>query len=82
MTEEKIREIIERAGHIRVSATKEELETAEFLALQCRAMGLDTHLESFRVPVTRIEEAHLYANGKEIPCRGYELCIQKRSGHR
>ena len=74
MKTEHIQKIIDDLGHIRVSATKEEKYTAEYLAEECRAMGLEARVETFEVPVTTIHEAHLYADGKEVPCRGYELC--------
>ena len=74
MKTEHIQKIIDDLGHIRISASKEEKYTAEYLAEECRAMGLNARVETFEVSVTTIHEAHLYANGKEIPCTGYEFC--------
>ena len=74
MNLEHIRKIIDEAGHIRVSATREEYETAEYLVRECEAMGIPARIEAFPVPVTEIHEAHLWADGTEIPCTGYELC--------
>lgn len=75
MRKEDIQEIIDDIGHIRISASKEEKYTAEYLRDAALKLGAEkAYVEPFEVPVTTIHKAVLSADGKEIPCKGYELC--------
>ncbi|MBR0130217.1 MAG: M28 family peptidase [Firmicutes bacterium] len=74
MTQREIQKIINDVGHIRISASKEEKWTAEYLAETARKLGAEARVEAFDVPVTTINSAKLIADGKEVPCKGYELC--------
>ncbi|MCR4606944.1 MAG: Zn-dependent exopeptidase M28 [Oscillospiraceae bacterium] len=74
MIQREIQKIIKDAGHIRVSASKEEKWTAEYLAEKARALGAEARVEPFEVAVTKINDAHLYADGKEVACKAYECC--------
>ena len=56
------------------SGTPEELRAAEYLKARCEELGAPARLESFPVPMGEIEEAHVFADGKEIPCRGFFCC--------
>ena len=56
------------------SGTPEELRAAEYLKARCEELGVPARLESFPVPMGEIEEAHVFADGKEIPCRGFFCC--------
>ncbi len=69
-----IRKILRDTDFIHTSGTPEELKVAEYLKAQCEAMGAKTWLESFPVEMSDMREAHLMADGKEIPCEGYRLC--------
>ena len=59
---------------VRRSGTPEELRAAEYLKARCEELGVPARLESFPVPMGEIEEAHVFADGKEIPCRGFFCC--------
>jgi Zn-dependent M28 family amino/carboxypeptidase len=75
MRKEDIQKIIDDIGHIRISASKEEKYTAEYLRDAALKLGAEkAYVEPFEVPVTTIHKAVLSADGKEIPCKGYELC--------
>ncbi len=56
------------------SGTVEELRVAEYLKARCEALGVSAHLESFPVPMGEIEEAHVFADGREIPAKGLFCC--------
>lgn len=56
------------------SGTPEELRVAEYLKSRCEALGVAANLEPFSVPMGEIEEAHVYADGKEIPAKGCFCC--------
>ena len=56
------------------SGTPEELRVAEYLRDRCEALGAKAHLESFPVTMADIKEAHVYADGKEIPAKGLFCC--------
>lgn len=64
------------------SGTKEELQVAGYLKMQCENMGVPTQIEGFRVAMGDIEEVHLYADGEEITCKAFpaaEAVWQKES---
>ena len=56
------------------SGTPEELRVAEYLKAQCEALGVPARIEAFPVAMGEIEEAHVWADGKEIPCKGFFCC--------
>ncbi len=56
------------------SGTPEELQVAEYLKARCEELGVSARLESFPVPMAEMEEAHVFADGREIPCRGFFCC--------
>ena len=56
------------------SGTPEELCVAEYLKAHCERLGAEARLESFPVPMGEIEEAHVYADGREIPAKGFFCC--------
>ena len=56
------------------SGTPEELQVAEYLKARCEELGAAARLESFPVPMAEMEEARVFADGKEIPCRGFFCC--------
>ena len=74
MTQEKIREILDRTDYIRTSGSEEEKAAAVYLAEECRKYGVQAALEPFDVWTAEIREAVLTADGREIPCKGYKLC--------
>lgn len=56
------------------SGTPEELSAAEYLKNECEKLGVSARIEAFPVPMADIEEAHVYADGVEIPAKGLFLC--------
>ena len=74
MTIEQIKKIFDDTAYIRTSGTPEELNTAEYIAAECRKMGLEPTIESFDVEMATVHYATLTIDGKEIPCKGYRLC--------
>ena len=69
-----IRQIFRDTDFVHRSGTPEELRVAEYLKARCEAMGAETRLESFTVPMAEIKSAQVLADGKEIPCRGFFGC--------
>ena len=66
--------IFESTDFVHASGTKEELQVAEFLKGQCEELGVTAKIEAFRVAMGDIEESHLFADGKEIPCKAFNCC--------
>ena len=56
------------------SGTPEELKVAEYLKERCEELGVPARIEGFRVPMAEINEAHVSADGREIPCKGFFCC--------
>lgn len=69
-----MKQIFRDTDFVHRSGTPEELRAAEYLKAQCEAMGVKAWLESFPVPMAEMEEARVWADGKEIPCRGFFNC--------
>lgn len=57
-----------------VGGTDKELQVAEYLKAECEKLGAKAHLEPFRVSMAEMEEAHVYADGQEITCKGVLCC--------
>ncbi len=69
-----LKQIFKDTDFVHRSGTAEELQVAEYLKARCEALGVPARLESFPVPMAEMEEAHVWADGKEIPCRGFFNC--------
>ena len=69
-----MKQIFRDTDFVHRSGTAEELRVAEYLKARCESLGVSARLESFPVPMAEIEEARVYADGKEIPCRGFFGC--------
>ena len=67
----KIKKILKDTAFPHVSGTPEELKVAEYLAAECRALGVEPKIEEFQVAGGEIKKAKLTADGKEISCNGY-----------
>ena len=74
MTKEMMQRIFDDTDFVHRSGTPEELRVAEYLKAQCEALGVSARIEAFPVAMAEIEEAHVYADGKEIPCKGFFCC--------
>ena len=68
------RQIFKDTDFEHASGTAEELRVAEYLKGRCEALGAAARLESFPVAMAHMEEAHVYADGKEILCKGFFCC--------
>jgi Iap family predicted aminopeptidase len=74
MNRKTMKQIFRDTDFVHRSGTPEELRAAEYLKAQCEALGVKAWLESFPVPMAEMEEARVWADGKEIPCRGFFNC--------
>ena len=74
MNSKALKQIFADTDYVHRSGTPEELRVAEYLKARCEALGVPAHLEPFPVPMSEIEEAHVYADGKEIPAKGVFCC--------
>ena len=74
MTNEMIRDILDRTDRVRFSGSAEEKDAAAYLESLCRELGAKAFQESFEVDTAEMHTAVLTADGREIPCRGYRLC--------
>ena len=74
MNLKQIRKILKDTDFVHTSGTPEELRVAEYLKEFCAALGAEVSMETFAVPMSEMRSAHLYADGREIPCEGYRCC--------
>lgn len=74
MKNKELEKIFKDTNFVHWSGSPEELQVAEYLKEQCVKLGVEAVIEDFEVQVATIKEAHLYADGKEIPCRGFFGC--------
>ena len=72
MTEKKIRKLFADTAYIRTGGSEEELRCANYIAAQCKELGLEAKLEAFEVDMATIREAALTVDGKQITCKGYK----------
>ena len=70
---QKINQIFQDTAYIRTGGSAEELKCAEYLAGLCAEFGGKAEIQSFPVGMAKIKEAHLYADGVEVTCKGYLL---------
>jgi len=68
------RQIFRDTDFVHRSGTPEELRVAEYLKARCEELGAKARIEAFPVPMGEIEETHVYADGKEIPAKGFFCC--------
>ena len=71
MDPKKIMQIFADTAYVRMGGSDAERKSAEYLKQCCAEMGLEATIEAFPVDMARMEEAHLLADGVEIPCKGY-----------
>ncbi len=69
-----LKQIFKDTDFVHRSGTPEELRVAEYLKAHCEALGAAARIEAFPVPMGEIEESHVYADGKEIPAKGFFCC--------
>lgn len=68
-----IARIFQQTAYIRTGGSSQERKAADYLREECRKIGCEAFLEPFEVDMAQIHSAKLWADGKEIPCKGY-LC--------
>lgn len=73
MTGNEMNQIFQDTAYVRMGGSSEELRCAKYLQEKCAGFGQKAELEEFEVDMAEIQEAKLYADGREIVCRGY-LC--------
>ena len=71
MNTSKINEILQDTAYIRTAGSEEELRCAGYISQKCSELGLETRSESFPLKLSKIHEARLLVDGKEIACKGY-----------
>ncbi|MBR0507733.1 MAG: M28 family peptidase [Clostridia bacterium] len=74
MNNRALKQIFTDTDFVHRSGTPEELRVAEYLKARCEALGAKARIEGFPVPMGEIEEAHVYADGIEIPAKGFFCC--------
>ena len=68
---QKINQIFADTAYVRMGGSAEELKCAEYLADLCAEFGGKAEIQTFPVGMAKIRDAHLYADGVEVPCKGY-----------
>ena len=74
MNTKTMRQIFKDTDFVHTSGTKAEKQVAEYLKARCEELGAAARLEAFSVPMGEIESAQVFADGKEIPCKGFACC--------
>ncbi|MCR5808828.1 MAG: Zn-dependent exopeptidase M28 [Clostridiales bacterium] len=74
MKKEELLRIFKDNDFVHTSGTAEELKVAEYLRAECEKMGVGAVIEPFPVSMGEMEEAKVFADGKEIPCTGFFCC--------
>ena len=70
----RIMKIFEDTDYVHSSGTPEELKAAEYLRDRCAELGVNARIEGFDVQMADIEEAHVYADGVEVPANALYCC--------
>lgn len=73
MDASKVMQIFNDTAYVRTGGSAEELRAANYIKKQCAALGLTAQIIPFDVDMATVKTAKVYADGVEIPCKGY-LC--------
>lgn len=73
MKPNELMKILTDNAYVRTGGSQEELRCARYLQDCISRFGLNAELQSFEVPMARIDQAELVVDGVSIPCTGY-LC--------
>ncbi len=71
MKQTEIMKILADTAYVRTGGSEEELKTAQYLKEKCQERGLQAEIVPFPVDMATMQEAVFYADGVEIPCKGY-----------
>ena len=74
MNAERMNKIFLDTDFVHRSGTPEELRVAEYLKARCEELGVPARIKAFPVAMAEMEEAHVWADGREIPCKGFFCC--------
>ncbi len=74
MDAKSIMNIFRDTAYIRTGGSPEERKAAQYLQEKCGEFGLSADIVPFAVDMATIHTAKLYADGAEIPCKGYLCC--------
>ena len=74
MNKAEISKIIHDVNYVRTGGSPEELRAAEYFKERCEEMGVSAYIEDFPVQMAKINDVHMYADGKEIPCTAFKNC--------
>ncbi|MBR3293469.1 MAG: Zn-dependent exopeptidase M28 [Oscillospiraceae bacterium] len=74
MNSRSMKRVFLNTDFVHMSGTPEELEVAELLKAECESLGVSARLEGFRVAMAEMEHEAVYADGREIPCKGFFGC--------
>ena len=73
MDAKQIMKIFEDTAYVRMGGSPDELKAAEYLKAKCEELGFSAEIVPFDVNMATMQEARLFVDGEEIPCKGY-LC--------
>lgn len=74
MNSEKIMQILKDTAYVRMGGSAEELKAAEYLAAQCRELGIEATIWPFKVDMATMKKAELWVDGEPVECKGYLNC--------
>ncbi len=73
MKTEWIEQILQDTAYVRTSGSEAEESCADYLAKACSRFGATAYQEAFPVEMSHMQEASLWVDGRQVPCKGY-LC--------
>ena len=73
MDAKQIMQIFEDTAYVRTGGSPEELRTARYLQDKVAGLGQKAESVPFDVPMSEMQQVVFWADGVEIPCKGY-LC--------
>ena len=71
MDAKQIMKIFEDTAYVRMGGSPEERKAAEYICQKVEQMGLKASMEAFDVDMANMQEAVFFADGQQIPCKGY-----------
>ncbi len=74
MNSKDIMQIFADTAYVRMGGSEQEKQCARYIKSYCEKLGLKADIEEFAVDMGNITEARLFADGKEVTCKGYMCC--------
>lgn len=72
MKPEKIMKILADNAYVRTSGSEAEFRAANYIASVCAELGVQATVEPFDVELAEITHAAFYADGRAVPCKGFQ----------